>query len=138
MSPDQERYVAQDSFWKHLSHVLEDVLFASADLIQKEIRLLRHELIDNLETRLRASLWMAAAVALGAVAGLLVVEGLIFAIASFGLALHWSCFLVALVIAVLAAGIYLVGKSALNERLVPRRSLNQINQDIKIAKEQLT
>jgi cobalamin synthase len=48
---------------------------------------------------------------LGVVAVLLVVEAAVFALASFGLALHWSCLLVAAVLAASGAAAFYHGRS---------------------------
>ena len=72
------------------------------------------------------------------VAALLLVEAAVFAIASFGLALHWSCLLVAAVLAAGAAAAFYHGRSIAEDELLPTRTAKQISQDIKTAKEQLT
>jgi Putative Actinobacterial Holin-X, holin superfamily III len=72
------------------------------------------------------------------IAGLLVVEAAVFAIASFGLALHWACLVVAAVLAAAAIAAFSYGRSAMDDDLIPKRSVRQISQDIRTAKEQLT
>jgi hypothetical protein len=66
------------------------------------------------------------------------VEAAVFAIASFGLALHWSCLLVAAVLAAGGAAAFYHARSVAEDNLLPTRTAKQITQDIKIAKEQLT
>ena len=75
---------------------------------------------------------------LGNVAALLVVEAAVFALASFGLALHWSCLLVAAVLIAIAAAAFFHGRSLTDDDLLPSRTARQITQDIKTTKEQLT
>jgi hypothetical protein len=69
---------------------------------------------------------------------LLVVEAAVFAIASFGLALYWSCLLVAAVLAAGGAAVFYHGRSMAEEEFLPTRTAKQISQDIKTAKEHLT
>jgi hypothetical protein len=121
-----------------LPHALSDVVTDLADLFQKEIRLARAELGNKLTIKFAAGVWMLAAGVLGLVAGLLVLQAAVFFIASYDIALHWSCLIVAGIVAVVAAGAYLKGRSDAREEVVPRRTLNQVKQDIAIAKEQLT
>ena len=111
-------------------------LFADvSDLLQKEIRLAKAEVAQNVTARLQASAWMVGAGVLGLIAALVLVEAAVFAIASFGLALHWSCLLVAGVLAAAAAAAFFHGRSAAEGELLPSRTLNQVSKDIKIAKE---
>ncbi len=93
---------------------------------------------EKIASGLRASVWMVAAAVFGLIAALLMVEGAVFAIASFGLALHWSCLLVAVVLAAGAAAAFYRARSLVEEDFLPTRTAKQITQDIKTAKEQLT
>jgi Putative Actinobacterial Holin-X, holin superfamily III len=114
-------------------------LFADlAELLRKELQLAKTEITEKIVARLRASVWMAVAGALGLAAALLLVEAAVFAIASFGIALHWSCLIVAGILAVAAAAAFFQGRSAAQDELLPTRTARQISQDIRTAKEQLT
>jgi hypothetical protein len=75
---------------------------------------------------------------LGVVVILLVVQAAVFGIASFGIAMHWSCLIVAGVLAVVAAAVFFKGRADAREELTPERTIHQINQDIRATKEQLT
>jgi small-conductance mechanosensitive channel len=121
-----------------LTLAVTDLFVDLADLAQKELQLAKTEITEKITSRLRASVWMVVAGVLGMLAALLVVEAAVFAVASFGLALHWSCLLVAAVLAALGAGAFYYGRSVADEELLPRRAARQITQDIKTAKEQLT
>jgi hypothetical protein len=66
------------------------------------------------------------------------VQGLVFGIASFGLALHWSCLVVAAVLAACGAIAYFGGRAKAQEGLMPERTIHQIRQDVSTAKEQLS
>jgi uncharacterized membrane protein YgcG len=121
-----------------LVQALTDLFADLADLLQKELQLAKTEITEKVASRLRAGVWMVVAGALGMVAVLLVVEAAVFAIASFGIALHWSCLIVAGVLAVAAAAAFFHGRSAAQDQLLPTRTARQISQDIRTAKEQLT
>jgi len=117
---------------------LTGLLADLSDLVQKEIRLARAELAEKISARLQASVWLIAASVLGLITALLIVEGLVLAIASYGLALHWSCLLVAAIVAALGAAVFYHGRSLADEELLPTRSIRQVTRDIETAKEQLT
>jgi uncharacterized membrane protein YgcG len=121
-----------------LAQALSDLLADLADLLQKELQLAKTEITEKITSRLRASVWMGVAGVVGMVAALLLVEAAVLAIASFGLALHWSCLLVAAVLAAGAAAAFYHGRSIAEDELLPTRTAKQISQDIKTAKEQLT
>ena len=121
-----------------LVRTVGDVLGDLSDLVQKEIRLARAEFTAKMTSGVQAGLWMLVAALLGFVASLLVIEAIVFALASFGLAIYWACLLVAGVLAVCGAGAFAYGRSAANEMLVPMRGAGQINEDIRTIREQLT
>ena len=121
-----------------LTRALTDLLADLAELVQKELQLAKTEITAKITSRLRASAWMVVAGVLGVVATLLVVEAAVFALASFGLALHWSCLLVAAVLIALAAAAFFHGRAMTDDDLLPSRTARQVTQDIKTAKEQLT
>ena len=121
-----------------LTHAFTDLLADLGDLLQKEIQLAKAEVTAKIGSRLQASIWMVGAGLLAFLVVLLVVEAAVFAIASFGLALHWACLVVAAVLAAAAVAIFFYGRSLAEGDLLPTRSARQINQDIRTAKEQLT
>ena len=118
-----------------LPHTIANVAADLADLFQKEMRLARAELSDKITTKLQAGVWMSAAGVLALFAGLLVVQAVVFGIASYGIALHWSCLIVAGVFAAIAVMLFSKGRSAAKEELAPTRTINQVKQDIATAKE---
>jgi uncharacterized protein YacL len=121
-----------------LVQALTDLFADLADLLRKELQLAKTEITEKIVSRLRASVWMVVAGAFGLIAVLLLVEAAVFAIASFGIALHWSCLIVAAVLAAAAAAAFFQGRSAAQDALLPTRTARQISQDIRTAKEQLT
>jgi hypothetical protein len=117
---------------------LTELLADLSDLVRKEVRLARAEVTEKISAKLHASGWMMAAGLLALVAALLVVEAAVFAIASFGIALHWACLLLAAIMAATGAAVFYHGRTLAEEDLLPARSLRQVKQDIETAKEQLT
>jgi uncharacterized membrane protein YgcG len=126
---------------------LTELLADLSDLVQKEVRLARAEVTEKISAKLHASAWMVAAGLLALVAALLIVEAAVFAIASFGLALHWACLLVAAILAAAGAAMFYHGRSLAEEDLLPARaeedllparSVRQVRRDIETAKEQMT
>ena len=121
-----------------LPRAFAEVLADLADLIQKEIRLARAEISDKLSTKIQGGVWMAAAAVLGFVALLLLLEAIVFGIASLGIALHWSCLIVAAAIAVIAVITFAKGRADVRSDVMPRRTMQSVERDISVAKEQLT
>jgi uncharacterized membrane protein (DUF2068 family) len=121
-----------------LVQALTDLFGDLADLLRKELQLAKAEITEKIASRLRASVWMVVAGALGLIAAMLLVEAAVFAIASFGIALHWSCLIVAALFAAAAGAAFFQGRAQAQDELLPTRSARQISQDIRTAKEQLT
>jgi Putative Actinobacterial Holin-X, holin superfamily III len=129
MSHERLRYAAAP-----VTEVVADL----ADLSQKELRLASAELSAKLSAKLHAGIWMSVAGVLGLIAGLVLIQAAIFAIASFGIALHWSCLIVAAALGAVALVSYLKGRADAREELTPARTIHQIKRDIATVKEQLT
>jgi hypothetical protein len=121
-----------------LPRALSDVVADLADLLQKEMRLARAELSSKLSLKLRGGVWVASAGMLALIAGLLVIEAAVFGIASFGIAPHWSCLIVAAILVVAAAIAYALGRSDLAAPLTPDRTIRQFKEDATIAREQVS
>jgi len=66
------------------------------------------------------------------------VQAVVVGIASYGIALQWSCLIVAGVLATFAAMLFFKGRSDAKGELAPTRAINQVKQDIATAKEQLS
>jgi hypothetical protein len=116
-----------------LVRTLADVLDDLPVLFQKEIRLAQAEFTQQIKDGVQASAWMMVAGLLGLITFFILLQAAIFAIASLGLALHWSC-----VIGGCAAAAFLYGRSTMPNTLVPTRSVSQVNEDVRTVKEQLT
>lgn len=121
-----------------LSRTLADALADLSDLVRTELRLANAEFSEKVKGVVRASVWMVIAAVLGLLALAALVEAIIFALASTGLAMHWSCLIVAAGLAVLGLIAFAGGRSAAGEGALPTRSIRQINESIRTAKEQLT
>lgn len=121
-----------------LTRTLADVIADFSELVQKEIRLARAEVTEKITNVVQTSAWVTAAAFLALLAILLVIEAAVFALASSGLALYWSCLIVAAVLAALAGAAFAYGRSTAPEPLVPAKSIRQISEDIRTAKEKLT
>ncbi|TIX39871.1 MAG: phage holin family protein [Mesorhizobium sp.] len=121
-----------------LPRALSDVVADLADLVQKELRLARAELSENLFAKFRAGIWMSTAGVLGLIAAFLAVQALVFGIASLGIAVHWSCLIVAAITAGAGALAYYKGRVDAYKEITPTRSIHQIKQDISTTKEHLS
>ncbi|GAC1331140.1 MAG: hypothetical protein NVSMB26_09170 [Beijerinckiaceae bacterium] len=114
-------------------------LFAEfGDLFSKEMRLARAELKNGLANLTQAAVLFAVAGLIALFAVFLLLVGIVHWIASFGLALHWSFMLVALVLLVGAAAAAYAGRAkATPSNLIPRRTLVQLSETAKTLKEQV-
>jgi len=121
-----------------LPHVLSEVVADVADLFQNELRLAKAEISEKIATKLSAGIWTSAAGVLGLMAVFILLQAVIFAIASTGIAMHWSCLIVAAALAAIAAAAFFKGRADAQEDLTPGRTVRQIKRDISTAKEQLT
>jgi Putative Actinobacterial Holin-X, holin superfamily III len=121
-----------------LPHALSDVVADLADLFQKELRLAKAEIFSKVSTKLRAGIWMSAAGGLGLITVFILIQAVIFAIASYGIAMHWACLIVAAGLAAVSALCFFQGRADAQEELTPHRTIHQIKRDISTAKEQLT
>jgi uncharacterized membrane protein YqjE len=121
-----------------LPQVLSEVVADAADLFQRELRLARAEISEKITTKLNAGIWLSAAGVLALMAVFIVLQAVIFAIASTGLAMHWSCLIVAAALAVIAAGAFFKGRADAKDELTPDRTIHQVKRDISTVKEQLS
>jgi hypothetical protein len=127
-----ERY---SSLPKAFSEVIADL----ADLMQKEMRLARAELYEKLSISIRAGVSMSVAAVLAILAGFLIVQAIVLGLSdATGIALHWSCLIVAAILAGAAGAAFAKGKADVPRELTPERAINQVKQDIAVAKEQFT
>jgi uncharacterized membrane protein YqjE len=121
-----------------LPEVFSEVLSDFADLLRKELNLASAELSSNMSARLRGLIWLGLAGVLALAAFALILGALVAWITTFEISLHVAFMIVAAGVAVLAAIAYLAGRTEAKAELKPRRTINQVRQDIETAKEQLT
>jgi Putative Actinobacterial Holin-X, holin superfamily III len=122
-----------------LPNAFSKVITDLTDLMQKEVRLARAELSEKLSISIRAGVWMSVAAVLAIVAAFLVVQAVVLGLAAAtGIALHWSSLIVAAVLGAAAGAAFAKGNADVPDQLTPDRALNQVKQDIAVAKEQFT
>jgi membrane protein implicated in regulation of membrane protease activity len=94
------------------------------------MRLAKAELAERVSAGVQAGVWMAAAGVIGLIAFFLVIQAIVFGIASLGLAMHWACLIVAVVLAIIAAALFFYGRSNARETMRPSRAIEQIEKDM--------
>jgi hypothetical protein len=125
--------------YSSLPNAFSKVVTDLADLMQKEMQLARAEISEKLSISIRAGVWMSAAAVLAIASGFLIVQASVLGLsATTGIALHWSCLIVAAVLAAAAGAGFSKGRADVPEQLTPDRAINQVKQDIAVAKEQFT
>jgi hypothetical protein len=121
-----------------LGKAIIDLVGDVSDLATKEIRLAKAEFSENVQAKVQASVWVGAAALLSFLSLAFVLEAAVFALARFGMAVHWAYLVVAAFLAVLAAVGVAHGRSVAHQSFTPDRSVNQIREDIRTAKEVLS
>ena len=125
--------------YSSLPNAFSKVVTDLADLMQKEMQLARAELSEKLSISIRAGVWMSAAAVLAITSVFLIVQASVLGLsAATGVALYWSCLIVAGVLAAAAGAGFSKGRADVPEQLTPDRAINQVKQDIAVAKEQFT
>jgi VIT1/CCC1 family predicted Fe2+/Mn2+ transporter len=128
-----ERLRRQPGFPEVFSEVLNDF----ADLLRKELNLARAELSSNMSAKLSGTIWLSLAGVLALAALALLLGAVVAWITTFEISLHVAFMMVAAGVAVLAAFAYFAGRTKAKRELAPRRTINQVEQDIETIKEQL-
>ena len=130
--------MADESLWEtRLIHAVTDLGADLADLVQKELRLARSEIVQKLTLGLQAGAWFAIAAVLGFLAAVLILEALVFGIAAAGVPLWGSCLLVAFVLSVVAAVAFYYARRQSSQDMTPVRSARQFTRAIGTVREQL-
>jgi hypothetical protein len=115
-----------------LATTLKELFSDVSDLVRKEIRLARAEIGEKISTALEAGIWMAIAAVLVMIAGLLVIQALVFGIASLGIGVHWACLIVAAFLTAIAGGSFFYGRSKTQLSIRPSRTIAQIEKDMRM------
>jgi uncharacterized membrane protein YqjE len=134
MSHEPLRDVKESTLIRTLSDLASDF----ADLLQKELRLARAEITQNLSSKFQAGIWMTAAAVIGLLAVVILLEAIIFGLIELGLSPFWAALLVAVVLAGIGAASFFKGRSDAGQDLMPRRTIHQVKEDVRTTKEQLT
>jgi hypothetical protein len=121
-----------------LPPALSDVVVNFADLVQKEMRLARAEIGEKLSNKLRAGTWMLVPAAMALIAFLMLIEGLALWIATFGISLYASHWIIGAALALMSVLAYFAGRADARESLAPERTILQVNRDLRETKERLT
>ena len=130
--------MADESLWEtRLIRAVTDLGADLADLVQKELRLARSEIVQKLTLGLQAGAWFAIAAALGFFAVVLILEALVFGIAAAGVPLWGSCLMVAFVLSVVAAVAFHYARRQSSQDMTPVRSARQFTRAIGTVREQL-
>lgn len=125
--------------YSSLPNAFSKVITDLADLMQKEMRLAQAELSEKLSISIRAGVWMSAAAVLAVAGVFLIVQAIVLGLsAATGIALHWSCLIVAAVLVAAAGAAFAKGKADVPHKFTPDRAINQVKQDIAVAKEQFS
>lgn len=125
--------------YSSLPNAFSKVITDLADLMQKEMRLAQAELSEKLSISIRAGVWMSAAAVLAVAGVFLIVQAIVLGLsAATGIALHWSCLIVAAVLVAAAGAAFAKGKADVPHQFTPDRAINQVKQDIAVAKEQFS
>ena len=130
--------MARERLRHSLPDALIDVVSDFADLFRRELRLARAEMSSNLSAKLRGSVWLIIAGLLGLLTLALILGALVAWITTFDVSLHSAFLIVAAVMGALAALTYLAGYNEAQGRLLPSRTMRNLEQDIETTKEQLT
>ena len=91
-----------------------------------------------MSAKLRGTIWFSLAGVLALAALALLLGAAVAWITTFGISLHVAFMIVAAGVVVLAAIAYLAGRTEAKGEFAPRRTINQVKQDIETTKEQLT
>jgi hypothetical protein len=130
--------MADESLWEtRLIRAVTDLGADLADLVQKELRLARTEIVQKLTLGLQAGAWFAIAAVLGFFAVVLILEALVFGIAAAGIPLWGSCLLVAFLLCVLAAVAFYYARRQSSQDMTPVRSARQFTKAMGTVREQI-
>ena len=118
--------------------LIADTFNDLSDLLRKELRLASAEMSSAVTTSIRASVTMAVGGAFLLMALLFALGGLALVIAGFGFTLHEASFMVAGGLAVVGLILFLSARGRMRaERLAPARTVGQLREAIRTAKEQM-
>jgi uncharacterized membrane protein YqjE len=118
--------------------LIADTFNDLSELLRKEMRLASAEMSNAVATSLRASVMMAVGGAFMLMALLLALGGLVLVLAMYGFPLHVASFMVAGGLAVVGLVLVLYARAQMRaDKLAPARSVGQMREAIRTAKEQM-
>ena len=120
-----------------LPRVVTAVIADIVQLFQAEVRLAKAEIASNVTTKVQSIFGFAIAAVFGLVTLFLIAQAAVFLLITRGIEAHWATLIVAAVFCVLAAVSAAIAMSKARQELAPQRTVHQVNNDIRVAKEQL-
>ena len=118
--------------------LIADTFNDLSDLLRKEMRLASAEMSGAVATSIRASAMMAVGGAFMLMALLMALGGLVLIIATYGFSLHAASFMVAAGLALVGLVLFLYARAQMTaEKLAPARTVGQMREAIRTAKEQM-
>ena len=118
--------------------LIADTFNDVSDLLRKEMRLASAEMSSAVTTSLRASVMMVLGGALLLMALLFALGGLALIIAGLGFTLHEASFMVAGGLLLVGLMLFLPARAQMRaDRLAPARTIGQLREAIRTAKEQM-
>jgi VIT1/CCC1 family predicted Fe2+/Mn2+ transporter len=124
-------FPANAALLRQVSELVHDM----SELMTREIALARAEMKLAISTAVNAGILFSAAGVFALLAGLMLLVGIVFLIASFGLALHWAFLIVAAVLALVAVACFVSARAKLEGGIAPERTVRQFQQSVQSAKE---
>lgn len=122
-----------------ITGAISEIFERCSDLIEKEIRLAAAEITAGIAEKIASGAWLGAAAVSGFFAVMFLLAGIACLLTeAAGLRAYWSCFIVALGVALVGAGLFVKGRASLDTPMTPDKAIKNVNRDIKTAKEQLT
>lgn len=130
--------MADDRNGPSLPNLFSDVLSQLTNLFRTELRLFKTELSEKITSATTAA-GMIVAGAVLAIGGLyLFLQGIVLLLVSFGMPSQWATFLVAVVVGLVGYLIIRKGLGSLSAaNLAPERTMQSLNRDAAVAKEQV-
>lgn len=119
-------------------HLFTEVLTQVAALISAELRLIRAEAGEKLSQLLTGVALIAATAVVMIAALVMLLQGIAAWLVASGWQAHWAALVVAAVVAAIGAVMLMKAMSDLKaSNLRPERTLDQLNKDLNVAKEQV-
>ncbi|MDP2083883.1 MAG: phage holin family protein [Gemmobacter sp.] len=117
--------------------LIEQLIRDLTELVRSEGRLAKAEIRDTIRTAVTGVSLILAAGALMLLAGMVLVQALVVALAQV-MGPGWASLTVGIVLAVVGLAVFMAGRSSLKRAtLLPERTIAQISRDGRLAQEQI-